>query len=378
MRSLSQNIARLAAARAGALEAPGFTDRLADLPPPPSNPGALHARAYVPADLPRGAPLVVVLHGCTQTAAGYDHGAGWSTLADRQGFALLFPEQVRANNPNLCFNWFVPGDIGRTGGEAESIAGMVEAMLAEHGLDRGRVFITGLSAGGAMTAVMLATYPELFAGGAIIGGLPYGCASDIPEALRQMRERQSGDDALLASAVRRAANGHEGPWPTLSLWHGSADMTVTASNMERLGRQWRHLHGIDDAAPVVVREPGWEHRVWRGADGRELIEEWRIVGMGHGVPLDPSGPERLGSAGPYMLDVGISSTARIARSWGLMTLTEVVADYQARETPRRPTQIILPEPRSDLPETGQLPPPTATNGIQQTIERALRSAGLMR
>lgn len=379
MRSLSQNISRLAAAQAGDTRWPGFVDRLKDLPSFGSNPGALRARVHVPAELPAGAPLVVVLHGCTQTAAGYDHGTGWSTLADRYGFALLFPEQVRTNNPNLCFNWFVPGDIGRIGGEAESIACMVETMLAEHDLDRDRVFITGLSAGGAMTAVLLATYPDLFAGGAVIGGLPYGCASDIPEALRQMRERRSGDDASLAAAVRHAANEHPGPWPTLSLWHGSADTTVDVSNMERLGRQWRHLHGIEDVAPVITRAPGSEHRIWRAPDGGHLVEEWRLIGMGHGVPLDPSGPDRLGATGPYMLDVGISSTAHIARSWGLVTRDEAAADPSAQSdkshsfAPASPGKV-----GGRLAENRVAPLAAAPGIIQQTIERALRSAGLMR
>src|SRR5215212_11736354 len=139
-----------------------------------SNPGALRMLTYSPPDLTPGSPLVVVLHGCTQTAAGYDHGAGWSTLADRYGFALLFPEQQKLNNPNGCFNWFLPGDIKRDRGEALSIRQMVERIVHDQRIDRDRVFVTGLSAGGAMTSVMLATYPEVFAGGAIIAGLPYG------------------------------------------------------------------------------------------------------------------------------------------------------------------------------------------------------------
>lgn len=378
MRSLSNTIAQLAAARAKMPGDADHVDRLTDLLLPGANPGALRARTYVPQGIEPGAPLVVVLHGCTQNAASYDHGAGWSTLADRAGFALLFPEQTRANNPNLCFNWFVPGDIGRTGGEAESIANMVEAMLAAHNLDRGRVFITGLSAGGAMAAVMLATYPELFQGGAVIGGLPYGCASTIPEALAQMRERQGGDEDALATAVRRAANGYEGPWPTLSLWHGSADATVAVSNMGRLGRQWRHLHGIEDAAPEIVTRSGWEHSVWRGEAGRGLVEEWRIAGMGHGVPIAPDGPDRLGASGPYMLDVGLSSTALIARSWGLVARVAAAADQDTATTVLAPPVVRQRTEREHTDATEASAPSDVADGIQRTIERALRSAGLMR
>src|SRR3954465_10799137 len=104
-----------------------------------TNPGNLRMFAFVPDRLPPSRPLVVVLHGCTQTAAGYDEGAGWSTLAERYGFALLLPEQQRANNPNNCFNWFLPGDIRRGQGEALSIYQMIEHMVADEKLDRRRV-----------------------------------------------------------------------------------------------------------------------------------------------------------------------------------------------------------------------------------------------
>jgi len=115
-----------------------------------SNPGALRMFTYLPPQVPAECALVVVLHACTQSAASYDLGAGWSTLANRFGFALLLPEQQRSNNPNGCFNWFQSGDIERGRGEALSIRQMVEKMASDHGIDRTRVFVTGLSAGGAM------------------------------------------------------------------------------------------------------------------------------------------------------------------------------------------------------------------------------------
>ena len=114
-----------------------------------ANPGNLRMFAYVPDDLPDGAALVVVLHGCTQTASGYDYGAGWSTLADRYGFALLVPEQQRANNPNGCFNWFLPEDTQRGRGEAASIRQMVGTMVREKGIDPRR----GLDLGNRLLAL---------------------------------------------------------------------------------------------------------------------------------------------------------------------------------------------------------------------------------
>ncbi|HEX8414713.1 MAG TPA: PHB depolymerase family esterase, partial [Sphingomicrobium sp.] len=197
MPSLHATISRLKALREGLAAPAAADDHLSSFQDFGSNPGALEARAYVPKALRSGAPLVVVLHGCTQTASGYDRSAAWSTAAEEHGFALLFPEQQRSNNPNLCFNWFSPEDARRGDGEALSIRQMVAAMQARHGTDSGKVFVTGLSAGGAMAAVMLATYPEVFAGGAIIAGLPFGVANSIPEAFEAMRgNRLPSSDVL--------------------------------------------------------------------------------------------------------------------------------------------------------------------------------------
>src|SRR4030095_10249009 len=169
-------------------------------------------RIYLPTGLKSGAPLVVVLHGCTQSAAIYDHGSGWSHLADRHGFALLFPEQQRANNMNLCFNWYLPGDASRGVGEVESIRQMIATMVEKTDLDPARIFVTGLSAGGAMASAMLAAHPEMFAGGAIIAGLPFGSADTLGEALTSMNAPVKASDKALGDAVRSAST-HSGPWP---------------------------------------------------------------------------------------------------------------------------------------------------------------------
>src|SRR6185436_18234777 len=169
-----------------------------------SNPGALRMFTYVPKNLPRSPAMVVVLHGCTQSAASYDLGAGWSTLAERYGFVLLLPEQTPANNPKTCFNWFLPGDTHRDRGEALSIRQMIEKTIGAHGIDRRQVFITGLSAGGAMTTAMLATYPEVLAAGAIIAGLPYGTANNVQEAFESMFQGKSHIAKVWGDKVRRA------------------------------------------------------------------------------------------------------------------------------------------------------------------------------
>jgi len=151
-----------------------------------SNPGNLRMFRYLPSTLQPSTPLVIALHGCKQTASDYGDQTGWIQFADRWGFVLLLPQQQQTNNHWSCFNWFRPGDSSRDQGEALSIQQMIDRMKADYPIDPDRIYITGLSAGGAMAAVMLATYPEVFASGAIIAGIPYRCASGLWSALRCM------------------------------------------------------------------------------------------------------------------------------------------------------------------------------------------------
>jgi feruloyl esterase len=236
-----------------------------------SNPGNLRMFSYLPPALGSKSALVVVLHGCTQTAAGYDHGSGWSTLADRYGFALLLPEQQRSNNTNSCFNWFQTGDIRRDEGEALSIRQMVEIMAINNDIDRDRIFITGLSAGGAMTSVMLACYPELFAAGAIIAGLPYGAAHDVQQAFESMFQCPPRSPQAWGDLVR-GASPHAGPWPRVSVWHGAADKTVVPANAREIRKQWSNVHGLPAMPSFQDIVDGNPRQVWVDATGRELIE----------------------------------------------------------------------------------------------------------
>src|SRR5450631_4699118 len=151
-----------------------------------SNPGNLGMFSCVPKDLAKSSALVVALHACQQSARDFELATGWSELGRQHGFAVLFPEQKCGNNPQNCFNWFVEKHIGRDDGEIASIRAMIEKMLADYQLDRVRVFVTGLSAGGAMACALLASYPQLFAAGTIIAGLPYGAALGPLDAMKAM------------------------------------------------------------------------------------------------------------------------------------------------------------------------------------------------
>ena len=379
MRRLGSNVARLHTMRRASMAAMAQIDsmgsapgRLSEMTGFGTNPGALVARTYIPRTLAKGAPLVVVLHGCTQNAGVYDRGSGWSDLADRHGFAVLFPEQARGNNHNLCFNWYQTADRRRGQGEPASIAQMVRHMIDMHDLDAGSVYVNGLSAGGAMAAVMLATHPELFAGGAIIAGLPFAVAEGVPQALERMRGQGMPSRRALASKIINASD-HEGPWPTLSVWHGTADSLVVPANADVLVDQWRDRIGLGTVEGETDRVDGHRRTTWRDASGRAMIERIDVEGMGHGTPLSTRGKTSCGTAGAHMLEAGICSTSRIAGFWGLTGKAVRQAPRDAVRPAALAAKKLKPKPRA----RSAIAKPRAT-GVGLVIENALRAAGLMR
>ncbi len=277
---------------------------------------------YLPQALPPGSPLVVALHGCTQKAGGFDTGTGWSALADRHKFALLFPEQRTANNSHTCFNWFEPVDITRGEGEVASIRGMVANMASGGRIDPARVFVTGLSAGGAMASALLATYPEVFAAGAIIAGLPYRCAAGVQSALSAMHNPTHRSGPQWGDQVRKASPAPQRK-PIVAIWHGDADTTVAPANAVEHARQWCDVHSLRDADSGTNLVDGVPHRTWRDAHGTARVELFTVPGFGHGVPIRPTAPgdQGVGQAMPYILPASISSTWRIARNWGIVPET---------------------------------------------------------
>lgn len=357
-----------------------------------ANPGDLRMWSFVPTRLEQTAPLVVVLHGCGQTAAGYDQGAGWSTLAEHYGFALLMPEQRRTNNAHGCFNWFNPQDTARDQGEACSIRQMIARMVEDHSIDKHRIFVTGLSAGGAMTSVMLATYPELFAAGAVIAGLPYGVASNVREALNGMLQSPSRPAAELGDLVRSAST-HKGPWPKLSVWHGSADRTVHPANADEIVKQWLDVHYLPAEPMSEGTVDGYPHQVWWNADGETIVESYTITDMAHGTPLGiADNDERYGAEGAFLIEAGISSSYHIASFFGLTErisqprAAEAVASNAAAPLAQPPAPLLIPEPAavprpfSTLHRPAEPPPQRRRRAIDvgAVITRALTAAGLMK
>jgi poly(hydroxyalkanoate) depolymerase family esterase len=362
-----------------------------------ANPGGLRMFTYLPPDRPKRPALVVVLHGCGQDAAGYDLGAGWSTLAKRYGFALLMPQQQEINNANTCFNWFNPEDTTRDQGEAASIRRMIDKMIYDHSVNRRRIYITGLSAGGAMTMAMLANYPEMFAAGAVIAGLPFGIAGNVREALSGMMASPPRPARELGDLVRGASD-HRGPWPKLSVWHGSADRTVHPGNADEIVKQWVDLHGLTEAPMSEAEVDGHPRQVWWNAEGQTVVESYTISGMAHGTPLGKADDERYGIEGTFQIEAGISSSYHIAKFFGLTrrvrqtraqseatarNVLSFAASERAKPFPTvAPVTLQGPDlattlwPRTTMLARPEPAKPRRSFDVSGVINRALTAAGL--
>ena len=305
------------------LAAPAHAATLTQVASFGSNPGNLTMYAYRPDGLPSGAPAVVLLHGCTQNATTYFTNSGWRKYADLWGFALIVAEQKSANNSLSCFNWFQAADTTRGQGEVASIKQMIDYGISTYGFAAGRIYVSGLSAGGAMSAAMLATYPDVFAGGSVIAGIPYGCGTSCQYAAVSKSAQQWGD------LVRNAYPGYGGPYPRVAIWQGQSDSTVVPANGTELRTQWTNVRGVSATLTSTSSLPGGTTLETYGTD---VVRLYQIAGMGHGTPVDPgSAIDQCGTAASYFLDT-ICSTYQDAVYFGL---------NQAPAPPAAPTGLTV-------------------------------------
>jgi poly(hydroxyalkanoate) depolymerase family esterase len=248
--------------------------------------GTRNYRLYMPSKPATGPrPLVVMLHGCKQNPADFAAGTTMNLLAEESGCLVLYPEQAAGANHSQCWNWFEGAHQQRDQGEPSLIAGMTRQVLREHGGDAGKVYVAGLSAGGAMAAVMASAYPELYAAVGVHSGLPVGSAHDLMSALNAMKGAGKKKGKAAPSAR---------PVPAI-VFHGDRDATVHPGNGDTVYRQF--THGAV-AKETEERGPGHTKTVALDADGRTVAEHWKLHGAGHawsggsaaGSYAEPSGP----------------------------------------------------------------------------------------
>lgn len=287
-----------------------------------SNPGALQCYEYIPEGRLRKVPLVVVLHGCVQDAQEMARLTGWNSLAEQEKFIVLYPQQQVANNLNRCFNWYQADDIAKNAGEALSIRQMIDHVRARHSVDDARIFVTGMSAGGAMTAVMAAVYPELFDGSAVLAGVPYEAATNLGSALLAMGGSVSHSPETWAEKVRSQNPGYAGPYPPIAIFHGTDDPLVKIANAGELVKQWSNLLQVGDVTATEV--PNFEgntsvsNTTW-ARNGKPVIVRYDITGLGHAIPVDPgAGPRQGGETATYAKDLDFHSTWWAAHFFGIV------------------------------------------------------------
>jgi poly(hydroxyalkanoate) depolymerase family esterase len=254
--------------------------------------GSMSYRLYRPAQATAGMPLVVMLHGCTQSPEDFARGTGMNRLADEFGFLVAYPQQSQSANLQKCWNWFKPGDQQRDRGEPALLAGITRDVMATHDVDPSRVYVAGLSAGGAAAAIMAAEYPDIYAAVGIHSGLACGVARDLPSALAAMK--RGG-----AAGTTRA----KGRFVPVITFHGDRDATVHEVNSREIIAAASAAAGV----PLDIRIQEGRSKSGRpftqrssvGPEGTVLIEQWTIGGSGHawsggdpaGSYTDPSGPE---------------------------------------------------------------------------------------
>jgi poly(hydroxyalkanoate) depolymerase family esterase len=252
--------------------------------------GSRTYKVYVPSSYAGQAlPVVVMLHGCTQNPDDFAAGTRMNELAEEQQFLVAYPRQPQSANMQKCWNWFNVNNQQRDGGEPSLIAGIALQVIEEFAADPARVYVAGLSAGGATAAIMATTYPELFAAAGVHSGLACGAARDMPSAFAAMAGR---------GAIRRRS---EGPLVPMIVFHGNADRTVSPVNGDQIVTQAEPEMAL---TKVVTRgeSPGgmnYTRIVQRDDSGAEILEQWVLHGVGHawsggstsGSYTDPRGPD---------------------------------------------------------------------------------------
>jgi len=244
---------------------------------------------------PAGAPLLVMLHGCTQTPEDFARGTRMNQLAQAMGWVVAWPAQSTERNPNRCWNWFRGSDQQRGAGEPALIAALTRHLVDTYRLDPDRVYVAGLSAGGAMAAVLASTHPDIYAAIGVHSGLPIGLAHDVPSAFAAMRKG--------GKRRRQPVPASADPVPAI-VFHGDSDATVHPGNAQGVVEQSLGADSGSAAVSSVEQGVGAGIRsatrtVHRMPDGRVAAEHWLIHGAGHawsggdasGSYTDPRGPD---------------------------------------------------------------------------------------
>jgi poly(hydroxyalkanoate) depolymerase family esterase len=273
--------------------------------------GTRSYKLYIPSGyIGQEVPLVVMLHGCTQSPNDIAAGTRMNALAEEQIFLVAYPAQAQGSNMNKCWNWFKASDQQRDRGEPSLVAGITRQIIDEYNVSDGRVYVAGISAGGAMAAIMADTYPDLYTAVGIHSGLAPGVAHDMPSAFAAMH--QGGPATPRRDVLSATATGQSSRTVPAIVFHGDHDKTVHPRNADHLlehycaAKTTGSRDKVGESTPRgTVRQgqvPGghaYTRATYRDAGGRDIVERWTVHGLGHawsggsssGSYTDPKGPD---------------------------------------------------------------------------------------
>ena len=284
-----------------------------------SNPGNLRMFTYVPAGYPANGPLVVVAPGCAMTAQTIADTSGWPKIADTYKIALIFPQTSTANEPTGgCFRTWQPAHQARDAGEPLSVKQMIDYLRTLHSISTNKIYMTGLSSGGHLTNIMLATYPDVFAAGAPHSSFPYKCATTYAQLSSCSFGYVNYTATVWGNLARSGYPGYAGPRPKVQIWHGSYDPLIYLSNQYQQVLQWTNVHGTDGVVDQYLSILGHPHNVYK-LGGTPVVETVTVLYMGHAVAVDPgTGTAQCGATGTYAADFNICAAYWIGKFFGVV------------------------------------------------------------
>ena len=279
--------------------------------------GSLEYKLWVASDYRKEKPvaLVLMLHGCMQKAEDLAAASGINDLGDKNNFLVVYPQQAAAANPLRCWNWFDPKHQSREAGEPSLIAAVIQDIRSTYSIDANRVYVVGISAGGAMAVVMGATYPELFAGLGVIAGAEYRAGTSVEAGLAAMKQGGPEPDQqgiLAFQTIQKSSGGSKKRMPVIA-FHGTKDPYLNPINTDQVIAQWAETNDyLDDGKgndSINIKSPNeakgdvpngysYTRYLYKDSNGRLLLEKWIVEGLAHAWPGSPNASQFADPKGP--------------------------------------------------------------------------------
>jgi len=286
-----------------------------------SNKGNLKMLTYRPKNIKSQLPLIVALHGCGQTAKEFAIQSGWNTLANSKEFIVIYPEQKVENNINSCFNWFSQADFSKNDGESHSIKEMIQYSVNNFNVDTTKIFVVGLSAGGAMANIIMANYPNLINSGAILSGIPFKAANNLQSGFAAMQGKIEKNPEAWVSIIKENNPKYNGTYPKIVIFQGKDDPFVHSKNADIIELQWKGIHKLNNESKVIRRFNGNNDitKIIYNQKNNPIIVKYEINNLGHAMSIDPGLEEHQGGIiGKFAIDKDFHSTYWIANFFKLV------------------------------------------------------------